>query len=101
MLELRPCCENCAVLLPPDSVEAMICTFECTFCRSCVEKLSNICPNCGGGFQLRPVRPATNWHNENYLGKHPATTKVTHKPVDRESHAAIVAKVGDRPARSR
>ena len=60
MLEMRPTCENCNVSLPPDSTEAMICTFECTFCHRCVEEpLENVCPNCGGGFSPRPVRPAT------------------------------------------
>src|SRR5262245_35907365 len=58
MLELRPTCENCGKLLLPNSTEAMICTYECTFCRDCVENvLSNVCPNCGGGFERRPVRP--------------------------------------------
>src|SRR4029079_16147289 len=55
MLELRPTCENCNSPLPPDSNHAMICSFECTFCRSCVENiLANVCPNCGGGFCFRP-----------------------------------------------
>src|SRR5207247_10226350 len=58
MLELRPSCELCDRDLPPASTEAMICTFECTFCARCVrETLHNICPNCGGGFSPRPVRP--------------------------------------------
>ena len=62
MLEIRPTCEHCARLLPPESSDAMICTFECTFCALCVETvLSNVCPNCGGGFSPRPIRPATNW----------------------------------------
>ena len=61
MLELRPTCEHCNKPLPPDSTEAMICTFECTFCRSCVtDVLGNVCPNCGGGFSPRPIRPARN-----------------------------------------
>ena len=63
MLELRPPCENCNVSLPPDSKEAMICTFECTFCKDCVELLSEVCPNCGGGFQPRPIRPALIFFN--------------------------------------
>src|SRR5215471_21636566 len=51
MLELRPTCEHCNKPLPPHSTEAMICSFECTFCKSCVENiLNNVCPNCGGGF---------------------------------------------------
>ena len=51
MLELRPSCENCDRDLPNDSPLAMICTYECTFCKDCVENvLENVCPNCGGGF---------------------------------------------------
>lgn len=58
MLELRPCCENCGVDLPHDSVEAMICSFECTFCSKCVEEVLDFrCPNCGGEFVKRPIRP--------------------------------------------
>src|SRR2546429_9950842 len=58
MLELRPSCELCDRDLPPASTEAMICTFECTFCARCVrETLHNVCPNSGGGFSPRPVRP--------------------------------------------
>ena len=60
MLELRPNCEYCDKDLPPDSTEACICTYECTFCRDCVEEvLENVCPNCGGGFTSRPIRPKT------------------------------------------
>lgn len=70
MLELRPNCECCDRDLPPASAEAMICTFECTFCRDCVEEvLEGVCPNCGGGFAPRPVRPA--W----LLSKYPASSK--------------------------
>jgi uncharacterized protein len=83
MLELRPTCENCNASLPPDSAEAMICSFECTFCRACVEDiLGNVCPNCGGGFRARPIRPKTNWKNGDYLGAYPASTKMKHRPVD-------------------
>jgi hypothetical protein len=58
MLELRPNCEGCDVDLPPTSADARICSYECTFCAVCVEQvLSNVCPNCGGGFVPRPVRP--------------------------------------------
>src|SRR5262252_7757645 len=87
MLELRPTCENCKTPLPPNSTEAMICSFECTFCRSCVEKiLDNVCPNCGGGFCARPVRPTNDWKGGNYLGKYPASTTVRHRPVNRALH---------------
>jgi hypothetical protein len=58
MLELRPNCECCDKDLPPDSREAMICTFECTFCSDCAESVfAGACPNCGGEFSPRPVRP--------------------------------------------
>jgi hypothetical protein len=59
MLELRPDCERCGRALPPESAEARICTFECSFCAACVEgPLAGICPNCGGNFERRPIRPA-------------------------------------------
>ena len=51
MLELRPSCEHCDKDLPPAARDAVICTFECTFCRDCAHRLfANVCPNCGGGF---------------------------------------------------
>ncbi len=57
MLQMRPNCECCDRDLPADSSEAMICSFECTFCRDCVEtQLAGVCPNCGGGFNRRPIR---------------------------------------------
>ena len=80
MLEIRPTCENCNKKLPFDSKEAMICTFECTFCTDCVELLQEACPNCGGGFEKRPVRPA------HLLEKYPVSEKIVHKPVDVEAH---------------
>src|SRR5712671_7248123 len=87
MLELRPTCENCNAALPPDSTDAMICTFECTFCRPCVENcLANVCPNCGGGFCSRPIRPIKNWKGGDYLGAFPASTIVRHRPVDSRLH---------------
>ena len=59
MLELRPGCECCNRDLPPDSVEARICSFECTFCVDCADGvLGGRCPNCGGELVRRPVRPA-------------------------------------------
>ena len=60
MLEIRPNCECCDKDLAPNSTEAMICTYECTFCKTCVDDiLDNVCPNCGGGFCPRPIRPQT------------------------------------------
>jgi uncharacterized protein len=70
MLELRPNCECCDRDLPPESPEARICTFECTFCADCVEtRLGGVCPNCGGDFVARPIRPAR------LLTRHPPSTK--------------------------
>jgi MFS family permease len=75
MLELRPNCECCNKDLPPTADDAMICTFECTFCSECTEtKLNNVCPNCGGDLQRRPIRPASK------LDKFPASTKRVMKP---------------------
>ena len=59
-------CERCGKLLPPDISEAMICSFECTFCSDCVAgDLDGTCPNCGGNFERRPIRPAK------HLDRHP------------------------------
>jgi len=80
MLEIRPTCENCNTSLPYDSKEAMICTFECTYCKDCVALLKEVCPNCGGDFEKRPIRPS------HLLEKYPVSTKVVHKPVDFEAH---------------
>ena len=92
MLELRPSCEHCNRPLPPDSTEAMICSFECSFCTDCVNTvLDNVCPNCGGGFAPRPVRPAHDWKGGNYLGRYAASTQIKHRPVDVKAHAAFVA----------
>ena len=75
MLELRPDCERCGCDLPPESPDARICTFECTFCAQCVEDpLAGICPNCGGNFERRPVRP------ERLLHKFPASTERKGRP---------------------
>lgn len=81
MLELRPNCESCDKDLPPDSTEACICSYECTFCRHCVDTLLlNVCPNCGGGFVARPVRPKTEHRNGVSLGNHPGSTKRVNTP---------------------
>ncbi len=69
MLMLRPNCEACDRDLPPESADARICSFECTFCATCAEgALKGQCPNCGGNFERRPIRPAA------ALLKHPAST---------------------------
>ena len=102
MLELRPVCEHCARPLPPAPPEARICSYECTFCAACVDGvLGNVCPNCGGGFTARPVRPARNWRNDNYLGKDPAGTTIRHRPVDREAHARFAKELRTIPPQAR
>ncbi len=94
MLELRPHCEHCRRALPPAATDARICSFECTFCADCVDGLlGNVCPNCGGGFAPRPVRPARPWKGDNFLGRHPATATAKHRPVDAQAHAAFAAEL--------
>ncbi len=75
MLILRPNCECCDRDLPPDSAEARICSFECTFCAACADtRLGGRCPNCGGNLVERPIRPAA------ALARFPASTERVVKP---------------------
>ena len=77
MLEIRPNCEHCDKDLPNQSEEAVICTFECTFCEECAtEVFKNVCPNCGGNFTKRPIRP------KKLLEKYPASTVRIFKPKE-------------------
>ncbi|WP_046755061.1 DUF1272 domain-containing protein [Kordia jejudonensis] len=87
MLELRPNCEHCNKDLPPDAVDALICTFECTYCEKCVTTiLKNTCPNCGGNFTKRPLRP------KRLLEKYPPSLKRVHNPTDLERHYENISK---------
>ncbi len=96
MLEIRPNCEHCAKDLPNESNDAYICTFECTFCKSCVEDiLKNVCPNCGGGFEKRPSRPTS------YLEKYPPSAKQVHKPIDIKKYRPLQEKMIAIPPRER
>ena len=102
MLELRPGCENCDKDLPPDSTDAMICTFECTFCVDCVDNiLLDVCPNCGGGFVPRPTRPATEWRKGVSLVQHPAAVTRVHKPVDIAEHDQFALDIKNIAAKNR
>ena len=76
MLLLKPNCECCDKDLPPDAPDALICSFECTFCAACAaDRLpGGVCPNCGGELVRRPIRPAGK------LGKSPASTQRVLKP---------------------
>ena len=102
MLELRPNCEYCDKDLPPDSTEARICTYECTFCTECVDTvLHNVCPNCGGGFVPRPIRPSTERRTGVSLTHQPASTQRVHLKYEKEEVAAFVADVRDIPPEHR
>lgn len=86
MLEIRPNCEHCNKELPYDSSEAMICTFECTYCKTCVTAiLKSVCPNCGGNFTQRPIRP------KHLLKKYPPSTKRVYNPTDVDTHDKRIA----------
>lgn len=94
MLQLRPNCEHCNVDLPPDRRSAMICSFECTFCSDCVrDVLHNVCPNCGGGFEKRPVRVRRAWRAGVSLEHAPASTESVYDPVDQTAHDAFSAPI--------
>jgi uncharacterized protein len=96
MLQLRPNCEACDKDLPPDAADARICSYECTFCADCVETLlHNVCPNCGGGFVPRPIRPASEWRPGVSRAKQPASETRVHLKHPREDIAAFSARVRD------
>ncbi|WP_281986195.1 DUF1272 domain-containing protein [Aquimarina aggregata] len=90
MLEIRAVCENCKKDLPNTSSEAMICSFECTFCKDCVDTiLHNVCPNCGGGFEKRPTRPV-NCLTGNCTEKYPVSTKIVYKPIVKDKFKQVL-----------
>jgi hypothetical protein len=91
MLELRPNCEWCDRDLPPDAADARICSYECTFCAACVvDVLHDVCPNCGGGFQIRPVRPAVGRRAGTGLVADPAGVERRRSPYSRDEIDAFV-----------
>ena len=104
MLELRPNCEWCDRDLPPQSAEARICSYECTYCAACADAvLCNVCPTCGGNLVPRPIRPMRAWRPERKLGllNHPASTGRVHSPFTREDVLAHVARIRDIPPEER
>ena len=102
MLELRPNCELCDRDLPPDSTDARICTYECTFCATCVDEvLHDVCPNCGGGFEPRPVRPRTAWRDGAGIESHPPTEKRRRTGYSPEEIAEFVGRIREIPAARR
>lgn len=79
MLEIKPNCEHCNKALPNTSTEAMICSFECTYCKECaLEIFENVCPSCAGNFVARPIRP------KKAIENYPASAKQVFKPKDIE-----------------
>ena len=102
MLQLRPNCELCDCDLPATADNARICTYECTFCADCVDSvLHNVCPNCGGGFVARPIRPAVA-RREGVSRTHQApSTERVHSPLSRDEIAAFVDSVRHIPAEQR
>ncbi|MBK1879195.1 DUF1272 domain-containing protein [Pelagicoccus mobilis] len=102
MLELRPNCELCDKDLPPESTDACICTYECTFCKDCVDTvLKDVCPNCGGGFVPRPIRPKTERRDGVSLSHQPPSTKRVHSPHSKAEIEDFVSQVHSIPAEKR
>jgi hypothetical protein len=101
-LELRSNCEYCDRDLPPQSPMARICTYECTFCADCVDHvLLNVCPNCGGGFAPRPIRPANEWRPGLSLAKRPASTRRVALSYSHDDIAALSQRLKDIPPEER
>ena len=102
MLEMRPNCELCDCDLAPESIMARICSYECTFCADCVDDiLQNVCPNCGGGFVARPIRPAVARREGVSLGHQPASTKRVLSPYSEQQIREFANRVKDTPAKQR
>jgi len=92
-LEMRSACERCGAALGAEDA-ARICSYECTFCADCVEReLRNVCPNCGGGFVPRPIRPRTEWRPGLSVAKRPPSDRRVHLSFPREEIAAFSARL--------
>jgi uncharacterized protein len=101
-LELRPNCEYCDKDLPANATDARICSYECTFCAACVDGvLSNVCPNCGGGFAPRPIRPARAWRSGLSLAERPASTRRVRLSYPPGEIAAFVREIAAIPPHER
>jgi hypothetical protein len=88
--------------LPPNATEARICSYECTFCADCVEtKLHNVCPNCGGGFVPRPIRPAREWRPGLTVAQRPPSDKRVHLPYSVDDIAAHSGRIRNIPPEER
>lgn len=102
MLALRPNCELCDVDLPPDAPNARICSYECTFCADCVANtLHDVCPNCGGGFAPRPIRPRRAWREGAGLATDPPDARRHSMRYTMEQVLELVATLRDVPPAER
>lgn len=102
MLELRPSCEHCDKKLPANCSDARICSYECTFCLACADGiLAGVCPNCGGGFVPRPIRPQKEWKQGLSTVKQPPSDTRVYKPVDVTAHKSFAAVIRIMPAEER
>jgi hypothetical protein len=102
MLALRPNCELCDVDLPPQAANARICSYECTFCADCVENaLHDVCPNCGGGFAPRPIRPARAWRDGTGLVNDPPDSRRRSLRYSMEQVLGLVTTLRDLPPAER
>jgi hypothetical protein len=95
-------CEDCDKDLPPNALDDAICSYDCTFCADCVEtKLHNVCPNGGGGFGPRPIRPMTERRPGLSVAKRPASASRVHLSYSKEEVARFAAMVRDIPPETR
>jgi uncharacterized protein len=102
MLALRPNCEWCDVDLPPQAPDARICSYECTFCARCVDEvLANVCPNCGGGFVPRPIRPREAWRPGTGLVHDPPDADRRTMSYSTDEVAELTARLRDVPPADR
>lgn len=104
MLDLRPNCEWCDCDLPPDSPDARICTYECTYCAKCAETvLHNVCPTCGGNFERRPIRPRQAWRENLKLGleHHPADSRRRQSAWSVTDVAKLIVRLSGTPPQDR
>ena len=102
MLALRPNCELCDADLPPAAEHARICSYECTFCADCVnDVLHDVCPNCGGGFVPRPIRPQNAWRPGTGLVNDPADSERRSLKYTREEVAELTARLEATPPAAR
>ena len=83
-------------------MEALICSYECTFCADCIEnRLGNVCPNCGGGFAPRPIRPAKEWRAGLSVAKRPPSDTRVHSSYSLDDIAAHSARIRNIPPQDR